>query len=124
MDLNQHLSEHFKLSEFLHPGAEKELTPSILENLKDLAEKLEAVRKTVGGKPIHINSGFRTAAHNKAVGGVKDSYHRLGMAADIVVTGVGPRVVQALLKDWKGGLGSYAHFTHLDIRPARERWNG
>ncbi|MEG1642085.1 MAG: D-Ala-D-Ala carboxypeptidase family metallohydrolase [Synergistaceae bacterium] len=44
--------------------------------------KLEALRAK-WGKPIVINSGYRCSEHNKEVGGVKGSFHRRGLAADV-----------------------------------------
>lgn len=123
MDVNQKLSQHFTLREFLHNGNPAELSPFIIRNLTLLAEKLERVRTLCGDRPITINSGFRTKAHNKEVGGVALSLHTLGMAADIVVEGLSPGSVQKLLKDWDGGLGSYSTFTHVDWGRKR-RWSG
>lgn len=47
-----------------------------------LVAMLDRVRHTLG-KPIYVNSGYRCAAHNKAVGGAAGSYHVKGLAADI-----------------------------------------
>lgn len=123
MDINQNLSLHFQLSEFLHNGSPEGVTPTILDNLRTLAGRLEVVRELLGGKPIRINSGFRTEAHNREVGGVKGSQHLFGRAADIVVEGLTPQQVQAVLKDWDGGMGCYDSWTHLDTWLKR-RWSG
>jgi len=118
------LSPHFRLAEFLHDGSMEGVTLDVIENLRALANELEGVRKLLGDKPIHIDSGFRTEEHNRAVGGVKGSQHLYGKAADIVVTEVPPHKVQKALADWPGGMGSYTNFTHLDIRGFRARWSG
>ena len=82
------LSKHFTLAELIASDwAERNLvdnTPPIdlLENLKRLSAKLEEVR-TLLGFPIHINSGFRSARVNKAIGGKSTSSHVQGLAADI-----------------------------------------
>jgi uncharacterized protein YcbK (DUF882 family) len=123
IDKNMKLSEHFTLKEFMSPDSDT-VPADILANLKRLAKALEGVRKLLGNKPIHITSGYRTPAHNKAVGGKHDSYHMRGVAADIEVEGWNPHDVQEELKSWSGGMGSYNTFTHLDIRPYRARWNG
>ncbi len=47
---------------------------------------LQCIREHFG-KPVHITSGYRTAAHNAAVGGSKSSQHLLGRAADFYVEG-------------------------------------
>ena len=76
-----------------------------------------------------INSGYRTPQKNAAVGGVAQSQHCYGTAADIVVKSVTPAKVAAyareLMPDW-GGVGIYAKqgFTHIDVREARADWNG
>jgi uncharacterized protein YcbK (DUF882 family) len=49
--------------------------------------------------------------------------HLSGMAADIVVPGMPASELQRFLRNWSGGMGSYAHFTHVDIRPYPARWD-
>jgi len=91
-----------------------------------LAEVLEQIRVHFG-KPVTVNSGYRTVNHNKKVSGSATSQHLYGMAADIVVAGVAPAKVAAyaetLLKS-TGGIGIYSGFTHIDVRAAKSRWNG
>ena len=70
-----------------------------LENLKRLAALLQDVKKAVGGKPVMINSGFRSKQTNDAVGSKDSSQQRLGCAADIRVPGMTPRqVVEACIE--------------------------
>jgi zinc D-Ala-D-Ala carboxypeptidase len=64
-----------------------------LENLKRLAALLQDVKAAVGGKPVMINSGFRSKLVNDAVGSKDSSQHRLGCAADLRVPGMTPRQV-------------------------------
>lgn len=64
-----------------------------IENLKRLATLLQLVKTAVGGKPIMINSGFRSKKVNDAVGSKDSSQHRLGCAADIRVPGMTPKQV-------------------------------
>ena len=116
------LTTNFFLSEFLHPGDEYP-ADWILYNIYYLANRLQVLRDLLG-KPIHINSGYRSPAHNKAINGASDSFHLKGMAADIVVPGMTAAEVQKFLKNWSGGLGSYKDFTHIDIRANKARWNG
>lgn len=74
-------------------------TPSAneLENLKRLADMLEQVRALLG-KPIIINSAFRSKQVNDAVGSRDSSQHRIGCAADIRVVGMNPdQVCQAII---------------------------
>ena len=69
-----------------------------IENLKRLAALLQQVKTAVGGKPVMINSGFRSKRVNDSVGSKDTSQHRLGCAADIRVPGMKPReVVEACI---------------------------
>ena len=94
---------------------------------------LQAIREHFN-KPITITSGYRTAAHNAAVGGAKSSQHLLGRAADIQVAGVSVEDVasyaEALMPDW-GGVGRYpvkagraTGWVHVDTRADKARWRG
>ena len=70
-----------------------------LENLKRLAGLLQDVKAAVGGKPVLINSGFRSKLVNDAVGSKDTSQHRLGCASDLRVPGMTPRqVVEACIE--------------------------
>lgn len=78
---------------------------------------------------VTINSGYRTPQYNAKVGGVTDSQHCYGTAADIVVRGKTPAQVAAyarqLMPDW-GGVGIYTKegFTHIDVRESKADWTG
>ena len=76
---------------------------------------------------VTINSGYRTPQYNARVGGVTDSQHCYGTAADIVVRGKTPAQVAAyarqLMPDW-GGVGVYDSFCHIDVREAKADWKG
>ncbi len=91
-----------------------------------LVHMLEQLREQLGGKPVVINSGYRCAVHNRAVGGVRQSQHLQGNAADIIVANVAPREV-AEISEKMGfpGLGRYSGFTHVDVRPGENAlWVG
>ncbi len=89
-----------------------------------MVRKLQLFRDRLG-KPITITSGYRCPAHNKAVGGAKESQHLLGKAADIVVKGMSPATVAEHAEAIGfGGIGRYATFTHVDVRAGRARWSG
>ncbi|HEY0615023.1 MAG TPA: D-Ala-D-Ala carboxypeptidase family metallohydrolase [Candidatus Elarobacter sp.] len=78
------LSAHFSLAELTTTNQALSNAPNAeeTERLRLLAEFLEKVRTVLGGKPISVNSAFRSEAVNRAVGGVSNSAHRLGYAAD------------------------------------------
>jgi len=79
---------------------------------------LEVLRRILG-KPIIINSAYRCPKHNKAVGGVDNSQHVSGMAADIRVIGMTPDEVHRVAKWFFVGLGLYDNFLHIDIRKGK-----
>lgn len=83
------LSEHFSVDEFTFSATAQAMGiancpgSSELANLRFLCrEVLEPARKVIG-EPIHITSGYRCLALNRAVGGVAQSYHVRGLAADL-----------------------------------------
>jgi len=92
------LSQHFTLGELCKTNAKTQDSniPSHvhIENLKRLCGWLEELRRRwnniygEGDDPIIINSGYRSEAANKAVGGVPSSNHLSGCAADIKVAGI------------------------------------
>lgn len=90
----------------------------------ELAEILQKIR-THFGRPVTINSAFRTPEYNKKVGGESLSQHLYGRAADIAIAGVSPKKVaeyaETLLKN-RGGIGIYPTFTHIDVRSKKARW--
>lgn len=91
-----------------------------------LVELLQKIRSHFG-RAVTINSGYRTAAYNKKVGGTAQSQHLYGTAADIVVKDVTPAQVAAYaetLLPGTGGIGTYADFVHIDVRAAKSRWRG
>jgi len=125
------LTNNFTKSEFDCKSGE-EMPLDVLENVKLLAIQLQKIRDYVG-KPIRINSAYRSEAHNEAIGGVKTSQHILGKAADITIDTFTPDEVVSIIENmltnemlggfYIGGLGSYNTFTHIDIRDKKARWN-
>lgn len=69
-------------SRYLDDNRRRAFWPAIYKNLHVLCDRLEGLRAAYG-KPIYVNSGFRSKELNKAVGGVKSSKHCDGLAADI-----------------------------------------
>lgn len=96
---------------------------------------LQCIREHFG-KAVTITSGYRTAAHNAAVGGAKSSQHLLGRAADFYVEGVDVATVAAYaetLLPGRGGIGRYPKdanhptrktgWVHIDTRANKSRWS-
>jgi hypothetical protein len=87
------LSDHFTYDELTHTNHrqfDNAPNASELANLTRLAAFLEQVKELLGGKPIMINSAFRSKQVNDAVGSKDTSQHRIGCAADIRVPGMTP----------------------------------
>ena len=121
------MTPHFTLAELTHTDHRTlDNTPNAgeLANLKRLAEFLETVKTTLGGKPVMINSAFRSKAVNDAVGSKDTSQHRLGLAADFRVPGMIPdAVVRALLAlPYDQIIREYDAWTHISIsdKPRRQ----
>ena len=118
-----YLSPHFQVQEFAcNDGSDQILIDG------DLVDLLEKIRAAVGGKPVHINSAYRTPEYNASpnVGGARTSQHLYGRAADIRIEDVPPllvgQIAEYYLDRW-GGIGVYETFTHVDTRSIRSRWD-
>ena len=116
------VSEHFKAQEF----AQKDYQCDKILIESELIEVLEDVR-THFNSPVIITSGYRTPEYNKKIGGVKNSQHTKGTAADIKIENVLASKVQKYLSQKytnKYGIGKYKNFTHIDVRKKKARWRG
>lgn len=114
------LSPHFTLAELtITDHRQFDNTPTQIEisNLQKLAQFLEIVKATLGGKPVIITSGYRSKAVNDAVGSKDSSHHRLGLAADFRVPGMAPdAVVRALLNlPFDQVIREFNSWTHISI---------
>lgn len=109
---------NFKVKEF----ACKDGSDTVLV-CEETVEILQAIRNYFG-KPVHINSGYRTASYNKKVGGASASQHVVGTAADISVQGVPPTAIVAYLEAHYPlhGIGLYSTFVHIDSRGWKVYW--
>jgi uncharacterized protein YcbK (DUF882 family) len=118
---NIKIAKYFNLSEFACPCCNLVmLHPKLLVKLVELRKTLE--------RPVYITSGYRCSRYNRKVGGVANSYHCIGLAADIDIK-VGDINLIELLEICENidfnGIGFYEkkNFLHLDVRPTkRSRW--
>jgi len=74
-DKDQFLNNPEKLASPDVPGSEKEIKPELLRKLRKLSQ--------LAGQKLTITSGLRSPAHNRKVGGVSNSAHLTGEAADL-----------------------------------------
>lgn len=105
------------------------MPPDVLSNVIVVAQNLQKIRDYIA-KPINIHSGYRSVAHNKAVGGVANSYHLKGLAVDISVSGMTSldlyNIIEKLIDEKRvinGGLILYDTFVHYDLRKTPMRLN-
>jgi len=116
------LTEHFTLAELTHTdhrNLENVPNDKELENLKRLASFLEEVKTVLKGRPIMVNSAFRSKAVNDAVGSKDTSQHRVGCAADFRVPGVTPdevvRTIVATDLKFDQIIREFDAWTHISI---------
>jgi len=97
----------------------KEVYVNAVANLPRLAAFLEEIKTVLGGKPIIVNSGFRSEGVNNAVGSSNKSDHRRGCAADIRVPGMTPdEVVRAIIGSglaYQQVIREFDRWTHIAI---------
>jgi uncharacterized protein YcbK (DUF882 family) len=119
------LSDHFQAGEFFpHDSSYHYLRVS-----PELVRRLEQIRRALGNRPVTIHSAYRPPAYNRQVGGVSNSTHIDGLAADISVADISTerlrQVCEQIIGD-DGGVGYYPTqlFCHIDVRGSRSRWTG
>lgn len=124
VDGNKYFSTNGKLTNFqvkefaCHDGSD------VLYVDSELIEKLQVIRDYFAA-PVTINSGYRTSKYNTEIGGVENSQHLLGKAADISVRGVAaPRIADFARRIGFRGVGEYNTFTHVDTREKNSYWRG
>lgn len=121
-DGEKRLTRHFKVKEFACSDGSD---PIFIARALPLV--LEYIRTRVG-KPVVINSAYRTPGKNQAVGGAVHSQHLYGTAADLgTVAGYTPAEMAAIARevmpDW-GGVGVYDWGIHVDVREKKADWKG
>ena len=116
------MTPHFTLEELTHTDHRTlDNTPNEQElaNLQRLAEFLEDVKEALGGKPIMVNSAFRSKQVNDAVGSKDSSQHRVGCAVDFRVPGLTPdQVVRAIIASglpYDQVIREFDRWTHLSV---------
>ena len=116
------LSPHFTLAELTvtdHREFDNSPTQEEISNLQRLAQLLEQVKEAIGGKPVMINSAFRSKQVNDAVGSSDRSQHRKGCAADLRVPGMTPdEVVRYIIASDIGYdqvIREFDRWTHISI---------
>jgi hypothetical protein len=114
------LSEHFSKAELAcHCCGQLEIDARLIAALESL--------RTLANKPIVVHDGYRCLGHNQNVGGVTQSEHTLGTAADIDIPGLSLQQMYELALQvpafFNGGIGVYdGGFLHVDVRVHEARW--
>lgn len=120
--------KYFKLSEFINSVTAKrqqiDNIPSfeVVDNLNRLADYLDGIREKYG-KPIFISSGYRCPLLNQAVGGVANSQHLKGLAADLICADM--EKLLSIIRETKGfdqlitehTKGSKSYWIHVSVAP-------
>lgn len=112
------LSKNFSRSEFACPHCgEVEIDPLLVATLQRIRDK---------AGPVVVTSGYRCPVHNEAVGGVNNSQHIYGRAADIYVPGMSQAALLALVREMTVNEDIYAGYAyaiknskravHVDVR--------
>ena len=123
------MTPHFTLAELTATSHRQfDNTPNEEEtaNLQRLAEFLERVKEALDGKPIMINSAFRSKQVNDSVGSKDTSQHRTGQAADFKVPGMTPdAVVRTIIEaglPYDQIIREFDAWTHVSIsdKPRRQ----
>jgi len=122
------MTPHFTLAELTATSHRQfDNTPNEEEtaNLQKLAEFLERVKEALDGKPIMINSAFRSKQVNDSVGSKDTSQHRTGCAADFKVPGMTPdAVVRAIIAaglPYDQIIREFDAWTHISISDTPRR---
>ena len=122
------MTNNFTLKEF-ESNDGSEMPSDVYLNIVKLVGQLQFLRDYTG-KAIKINSGYRSPEYNAKIGGVKNSQHILGKAADIRIEGMKPKEVHSIIEELiskgdmlQGGLGLYSSFVHYDFRGRKARWD-
>ena len=119
--MDKQLTVNLRYSEFWDHGVEP--PTGYYPNILALAKELQKVRDACG-RPITINSGWRSKQHNSEVGGASSSQHLTGKAVDVVIKGLEPKFANIYLAKYGNflGFGIANTYTHVDIRDTFSIW--
>jgi lysozyme len=129
--LDQHGVRYFDADEVFFRGARDAKLQLNTDPPRSLWPSLLAVTKVADearhrlGRPLRINSAYRNAAYNRAIGGASASIHMRGGALDLSGSPVTLRRILREMRDeglFKGGIGRYPTFTHVDVRGKNVDW--
>jgi hypothetical protein len=129
--LDQHGVRYFDADEVFFRGARDARLQLNTDPPRSLWPSLLAVTRVADearhrlGKPLRINSAYRNAAYNRAIGGASASIHMRGGALDLSGSPVTLRRILREMRDeglFKGGIGRYPTFTHVDVRGKNVDW--
>jgi len=129
--LDQHGVRYFNADEVFFRGARDAKLQLNTDPPRALWPSLLAVTKVADearhrlGKAVKINSAYRNAAYNRAIGGASASIHMRGGALDLSGSPVTLRRILREMRDeglFRGGIGRYPTFTHVDVRGKNVDW--
>ena len=124
---------HFTADEVFFRGARDAKLNLNTDPPRSLWPSLLAVTKVADearhrlGRPLRINSGYRSPAYNRAISGSSASIHMRGGALDLSGS---PATLHRILQEmraeglFRGGIGRYKTFTHVDVRGKNADWQG
>ena len=98
------LTRHFTLKEFTQSntaqaeGIDNTAPPEVIQNLRSLCVKVLQPLRDFVNRPVEVNSGYRSEALNDAVGGVPNSFHLDGLAADVEIEGLTAKDLESMIE--------------------------
>ncbi len=122
MNNSLYIPKYFTLPELCITNVSSKNVPQFgdVYNLSRLCELILDPLRELLHKPVHINSAYRTSVVNAAVGGVPNSHHKYGLAADIVVASLPPNdlayIIRSNFSHLVDELLVYKTFVHVSLK--------